>query len=72
MDKIEYFHIVTQDSLFDQQSILKLASYTEEEYIPSLTLDTFYTNDINELKFKMKNSILIKSVNSVMNSIKDT
>jgi hypothetical protein len=70
-DKIEYFSEITQDSLFNQSDILKLSSYAEEEYIPSLTLDTFFTEDLNEVKHRMKSSVLLKSVNRLMNSINE-
>jgi hypothetical protein len=68
-DKIELYNENIKDSLFSQENTLKLSSYSQEEFIPSLTVDTFFTEDINEHKFKIKNSILRKSVNSLMKTI---
>jgi len=70
-DKIEQFNIVIQDSLFSQDSILELCSYSQEEYIPSLNLDTFFTEDVNELKHKVKTSVQYKAIKSLMNANKD-
>jgi hypothetical protein len=47
-----------------------LSSYSQEEYIPSLTLDTFFAVNLNEVKHKIKTSIQIKSVNKLMRDIK--
>jgi hypothetical protein len=68
-DKIEEFNNITKESLFSRSDILSLSSYSEEEFIPSMSVDAFFIHDQNELKFKLKNSVYIKSFNSLMNSI---
>jgi len=69
-EKIEKFNDNIHDSLFSQDSILALSSYTSEEYIPSMTLDVFFTEDVNELKFKIKTSTQSRSISSLMKTIK--
>jgi hypothetical protein len=61
-DKIEQFHIYVQDRLFNREDILSLSSYSQEEYIPSLTVDVFFSEDINEVKHKIKSSIQHKAL----------
>jgi hypothetical protein len=68
-DKIEYFNKVIQSGLFEQESILKLSSYSQEEFIPSKGLDSFFTNNINELKFKVKSSTQLRSVQALMRRV---
>jgi hypothetical protein len=68
--KIEQFNNLIKDSLWSSSDILMLSSYSQEEYIPSLTLDTFFADNLNEVKHKLKTSIQIKSVNKLMKSIK--
>jgi hypothetical protein len=70
-DKIEQFNIIIQDSLFSQKSILELCSYSKEEYIPSLNLDTFFTDDVNKLKHKVRTSVQYKTIKSLMNAHND-
>ena len=69
-DKIETFSELTQSNMFSTEGILSLASYSQEEYIPSMTLDTFYVQDINEIKFKLKNSIQSRAFRRLMISLK--
>jgi hypothetical protein len=68
-DKIEQYHEITKDSLFSTENILALQSYIQEEFIPSLTLDTFFVKDINEVKHRIRNSVFTKTINQLMNSI---
>jgi hypothetical protein len=68
-DKIEYFNKVIQSGLFEQESILKLSSYSQEEFIPSKGLDSFFTNNTNELKFKVKSSTQLRSVQALMRRV---
>lgn len=68
-DKIEVYNDHIKDSLFTQENTLKLSSYSQEEFIPSFTVDTFFVDDINQYKHKIKTSILSKSVNSLMRTI---
>jgi len=70
-DKVEYFYTVIQDSLFSQTNILELCSYSKEEYIPSLNLDTFFTEDVNQLKHKIRTSVQYKAIKGLMNAHKD-
>jgi len=70
-DKIEQFNENLRSGLFSQESILKLSSYSQEEFIPSLTVDTYFTKDINEVKHKLKTSIQHKSINKMISSSND-
>jgi len=68
-DKVEQFHIYVQDRLFNQADILTLSSYSQEEYIPSMTVDVFFSEDINEVKHKIKSSIQHKAIKKLMNFV---
>jgi hypothetical protein len=70
-DKIEQLYDTQQDSLFNQKDILSLTSYTEEEFIPNLSVDVFFTNNINEVKHKVKTSVQSKAFKRLMSSLKD-
>jgi hypothetical protein len=67
-DKIEVFNISIQSGLFNQSSILDLSSYSQEEFIPSLNVTTFFTDDLNSVKHKIKTSILSRSINKLIKS----
>uniref|UniRef100_A0A2V0RIK9 Uncharacterized protein n=1 Tax=viral metagenome TaxID=1070528 RepID=A0A2V0RIK9_9ZZZZ len=67
-DKVELFNENLRSGIYSQESVLRLASYSQEEFIPSLTVDTFFTEDINELKHKLKTSIQHKAVKRMMSS----
>jgi hypothetical protein len=68
-DKIIEFSDQMDERLFSTEYVLSLASYTQEEYIPSLTFDTFFSNDINSLKFKIRDSVQNKSFTALMKTI---
>jgi hypothetical protein len=67
-DKIEVFNTSIQSGLFNQSSILDLSSYSQEEFIPSLNVTTFFTDDLNSVKHKIKTSILSRSINKLIKS----
>jgi hypothetical protein len=69
-DKIEIFGNLTKDRLFSTEGILSLASYSQEEYIPSMSLDSFYVKDINEIKFKIRSSVQSRAFRKLMISTK--
>jgi hypothetical protein len=69
-DKIEIFGNLTKDRLFSTEGILSLASYSKEEYIPSMSLDSFYVKDINEIKFKIRSSVQSRAFRKLMISTK--
>jgi hypothetical protein len=67
-NKIAHFSLLIQQGLFTQTDILKLSSYAAEEYIPSLTLDTFFIDDIKVQQHKIKTSIQHKALIRLMKS----
>jgi len=67
---MEQFNDIIKDSLFNSSNILTLSSYSQEEYIPSMTVDTFFSQDINEVKHKIKSSIQSKAFKSLMKTYK--
>lgn len=68
-DKVKYFNEQIQSGLFSTEEILKLSSYSTEEFIPSMTLDTFYTQSLNGLKYRIKNSIQLRGFKSLIKLI---
>jgi hypothetical protein len=65
-DKIAAYSKYIQTGLFSKEAILELSSYAQEEYIPSLTLDNFFSNDINALKHALSVSIRSKAVSKLI------
>jgi hypothetical protein len=67
-DKIATLQMFVQTEVFPSD-LLSFSTYSDEEFIPFLANATFYTDDINEHKNKIKFSILSKSFDEL---IKDT
>jgi hypothetical protein len=70
-DKIDLFSNTIKDGLWTQESILSLSSYSQEEYIPDFKLDTFFTQDVNEVKYRIKASIQTKALNDLIKAKKE-
>jgi len=64
-EKIEQFSEIVHG--INNNIVLDINS--QEEYIPSLTLDTFFAEDINQVKHDIKSSVQSKSMKALIKRI---
>jgi hypothetical protein len=69
-DKIEAMNEMLKTGLYSQGNTIRMLEYSQEEYIPSLNLDSFFTEDTNEYKALLKISVQQKAFRKLIRSLK--
>jgi len=70
LEKVGKLFELIQSGLYSRENTLALLDYSQEEYIPSMNLDVFFTKNLNDHKSFINNSILNKAFRKLIKSSK--